>query len=143
MGFVVALVIAGVGMVVATIVAVRLIAIGNLDALELASKIAVPFPATARDWPELRIDAVLPSPAGSEVLLAVRWPGRPENRSVLVVTALDDPAAGRYLTEWCDTRASLSPTPHGTSGLDLRRRRTFQRVELEVLSEDLGRMSPA
>ena len=139
----VALVVAGLGMVMAAGAAVRLLWIGNLDALDLAAKVAIPYPTTARDWPELRIDAVLPSPAGSEVLLAVRWPGRPENRSVLVVAALDDRAACRYLTEWCATRASLSPTPHGPSGLDLRRRRTFQRVELEVLSEDLDQMSPA
>jgi len=36
----------------------RLVHIGNLDALALAEKMAVPDPASALDWPELRVHAV-------------------------------------------------------------------------------------
>lgn len=47
-----------------------------------------------------------------------------------------DLIARRRLDKWCRTGASLSPMPHGPGRLRLRCRRSFHRVELELLSED-------
>ena len=55
--------------------AMRLVRIGNLDAMALAGTAAAPYPSSAADWPELRICAVVPQPGQpSVILLLVGWP---------------------------------------------------------------------
>ena len=43
--------------------------IGHLDMQALADKLATPEPASALDWPELRVHAVIPEPGGQPLVL--------------------------------------------------------------------------
>ena len=40
----------------------HLVRIGNMDALELAAKVAAPDPVSALDWPELHVRAIVQQP---------------------------------------------------------------------------------
>jgi hypothetical protein len=87
------------------------------------------------DWPELRLDAVLPEPLSSDVLVVARWPARPESRSVLLLRIVSNGDRDR-LARWSQRRHSLSPLRWGTDGLELRRRGSVERVQAIVLSEE-------
>jgi len=136
---VVAVTVLAVGLAAGIVLTVRRFELGTLDAFELATKLSAPRPDTLLDWPEVRLETVLQSPwSPSEVLLEARWPGRPETHSVLVVEIDEhDLIARRRLWKWCRTGASLSPMRHGPGRVALRCRRTFHRVELQLLSEDI------
>jgi hypothetical protein len=115
--------------VAALIWTARLVHVGNLDAAELAEKIAVPEPASALDWPELRLRSVVPQPGEPLLaLLLVEWPAHregPGQRSLPL------------LSQWCADRASVSPTRRG--GLvELRRRQSLERVSGRLVAEDTG-----
>jgi hypothetical protein len=115
----------------------RLVHIGNLDALALADKVAVPDPASALDWPELRIRAVVPQPDESGlVLLLVGWPAHPRRAATLLV-AID---SGNHrslptLWQWCASQASVSPIRRGVD-VELRRRQSLERVHAVLVAED-------
>jgi len=82
------------------------------DAAGLPDPAAVPFPCRVADWPEVRLDAVVPDPEQAEhVLLVARCPAHPEVRALLVVE-VDHPAnfAHRLLMHWRDVGAALSQT---------------------------------
>jgi hypothetical protein len=116
----------------------RLLRIGTLDALELASKVAVPDPASALDWPELRVRAVVPQPDESGlVLLLVGWPAQSRQTATLLV-ALDsgDRRSVPMLAHWCATQASVSPSRLGQAGIELRRRQSLDRVQAVLVAED-------
>ena len=92
-----------------------LVHVGNLDAMELAGKVATPDPVSALDWPELHVRAIVPQPDEPPlVLLVVDWPAHPQRAATLLV-ALDrgDHRAVPLLSQWCATRASVSPTRQG------------------------------
>jgi hypothetical protein len=117
--------------------AARLLHIGNLDALELAEKVAVPHPVSVLDWPELRVQAVVEQPTEPPLLLlAVGWPEYPERTATLMI-ALDhgDGRSLSRLSQWCSTRASVSPTRQGTR-MVLRRRQSLERVHAVLMAED-------
>jgi hypothetical protein len=116
----------------------HLLHIGTVDALELASKVAVPKPASALDWPELRVRAVVPQPDESGlVLLLVGWPAQPRQTATLLVALdSDDRRSVPTLAHWCATRASVSPTRLGAAGIELRRRQTLDRVRAVQVAED-------
>jgi hypothetical protein len=117
--------------------AVRLIRAGMRDSLDLTAKLAVPNPVRAADWPELRLDAVVFDPEGSDqVLMVARWPARPGSRAFLVLE-IDDPPkrARRLLAEWRDGDAAISPRAVGGRGLVLRRRRSNDMVRAQVVRE--------
>jgi hypothetical protein len=109
--------------------------VGALDALALAVKTGAPHPTSAVDWPELKLDAVLPEPRCGDVLVVARWPAQPENRSVLLLRIVSGADLER-LARWSQRRNSLSPLRWGTDGLELRRRGSVQRVQAIVLCED-------
>jgi hypothetical protein len=116
----------------------RLIHVGNLDALALAEKAGTPDPVSALDWPELQVKAVVPQPdEPSRILLLVSWPAHPEREATLLV-ALDgdDPRYAHTLGQWCATGASVSPARRGGETLELRRRRSLQRVHAILVAED-------
>lgn len=116
----------------------HLLHIGTLDALELASKVAVPNPTSALDWPELRVRAVVPQPDESGlVLLLVSWPARPRQSATLLV-ALDsaDRRSVPMLAHWCATQAPVSPTRLGKADIELRRRQSVDRVRAVLVAED-------
>ena len=73
----------------------RLVHVSNLDALELASKVGVPHPVSALDWPELRVRAIVPQPGDQAlVLLLVGWPAHPQRAATVhqgVVLAVRQP----------------------------------------------------
>jgi len=116
----------------------HLLRVGTLDALELASKVAVPDLASALDWPELRVRAVVPQPDESGlVLLLVGWPAQQRQTATLLVS-LDsgDRRSVPMLAHWCSTRASVSPTRLGQAGIELRRRQSLDRVQAVLVAED-------
>jgi hypothetical protein len=117
--------------------AVRIVRIGAADSGDLTTKLVVPFPDRAADWPEIRLDAVVPDPDHAErVLLVARWPAHPERRALLVLD-IDDGAsrAQRLLMGWRDADASLSPLAIAANELVLRRRRTKDAVHALVVRE--------
>jgi hypothetical protein len=125
------------GIAAALASAVRLVRIGARDSRDLAAKLAIPFPRCAADWPELRLDAVVPDPdRAKRVLLLARWPAYPERRTLLVLD-VDAGAsrAHRLLMHWRDLDASLAPDLLAGNRLLLRRRRTHDTVIAIVVRE--------
>src|ERR1700730_14168056 len=81
--------------------AVHLIRVGARDSVDLGAKLAIPFPKCAADWPELRLDAVVPDPEHAErVLLLARWPAHPECRALLVLDVNTAARGQRLLMHW-------------------------------------------
>jgi hypothetical protein len=145
----------------------RLVHVGNLDAQALAEKAASPVPASALDWPELHVYAVVPQPGDESVVLlhvgwpacprcevagrsarprcgVIGWPARPRCEAVLLL-ALDH-GNNRSLTllaQWCASVASISPASRGGAELELRRRQSFDRVHAVLIAEDSGHMQIA
>jgi len=115
----------------------RLFRLSNLDAIELASKLDTPRPVSARDWPELHVDAVVADPEiPRRILVLVRWPARPRPRALLVLeTAGTTERAERLLQSWRDAGASVSPTRNGDGGLVLRRRRSPELLLARLIDE--------
>ncbi len=116
----------------------RLVHVGNLDALALAEKVAVPDPASALDWPELHIRVVIPQPGEpSLVLLLVQWPAHPDRVATLLVR-LDgcDQRSVPLLSRWSANRASVSPARPGGGQVELRRRQSLERVRGFLVAED-------
>ncbi len=117
----------------------RKLHISSLDAQSLTAKIAVPKPASALDWPELLVRAVVPQPDEPWlVLLDVSWPEHPRRGATLLV-ALDrsDQTALRLLLRWCDGQASITPTRGLGKELELRRRQSLERVRGSLVAEDV------
>jgi hypothetical protein len=115
----------------------RLVHIGSLDAMALAEKVATPEPLSALDWPELLLREVICTPGDpSEVLLLVQWPAYQDRLSTLLMT-VDDRGRLELLTSWRDTRASIAPVRRGADLLELRRRRSLERVLGVLIAEDL------
>jgi hypothetical protein len=117
----------------------RLVHVGNLDALALAGKVAAPEPASALDWPELRVRAIIPQPDEPPlVLLRVDWPAHPQQAATLLVALdSDDHRAVSLLSQWCATQASVSPARQGAANLELRRRQSLERVHAVLVAEDI------
>jgi hypothetical protein len=116
----------------------RLVHVGNLDALALAEKIGTPQPASALDWPELRLRAVVPQPGEpSLVLLFAEWPAHPDRTATMLVRL--DGGGQPLLSRWCADRASISPVRRG-DGLELRRRQSLERVRGFLVAEDALRL---
>ena len=117
--------------------AVLMLRVGARDSGDLAGKLAISRPVRAGDWPELRLDAVVPDPERDErVLVTARWPAHPESRALLVL-AVDQPVsrAHRLLMRWRDSQASLSPVIDAAGVLSLRRRRTNDVVVAILIDE--------
>ena len=115
-----------------------LVHVGNLDAMELAGKVATPDPVSALDWPELHVRAIVPQPGEQPlVLLLVDWPAHPQRAATLLM-ALDsgDDRSVPLLSQWCATQASVSPTRQGGADLELRRRQSLERVHAVLVAED-------
>jgi hypothetical protein len=125
--------------------AAHLVHVGNLDAHALAEKAASSAPASALDWPELHVHAVVPE-LGEQpvVLLHVGWPAHPRCETVLLL-ALDhgDSRSLSLLAQWCATAASVSPARCGGTELELRRRQSLDRVHAFLIAEDSGHMQIA
>jgi hypothetical protein len=111
--------------------------ISNRDALDLVPKLDIPRPTSARDWPELCIDAVVVDPeVPRRILVLVQWPARPHARSLLVLEPVGAPQrALRLLQQWRDRGVSISPTRVGDRGLLLRRRRSPDQLRTLLHSE--------
>jgi hypothetical protein len=119
--------------------AARHLNIGNLDMQALADKLATPEPASALDWPELRVHAVIPEPGGQPlVLLQVGWPAHPRQMASLLV-ALDhgDERSVPLLAQWCTRQASVAPVRQQGSELEFRRRQSLERVHAVLVAEQL------
>jgi len=119
--------------------AARQVNIGNLDMQALADKLATPEPASALDWPELRVHAVIPEPGGQPlVLLQVGWPAHPRQMASLLV-ALDpgDERSVPLLAQWCTRQASVAPVRQQGSELEFRRRQSLERVHAVLVAEQL------
>jgi hypothetical protein len=123
----------------------RLVYVGNLDAQALADKLATPHPVSALDWPELRVQAVVPQPEvqppGGQplVLLHVGWPEYPARVSTLLVALdSDERRSLSLLSQWCAGRASVAPVRRGGAALELRRRQSLERVHAVMVAEDIG-----
>jgi hypothetical protein len=125
--------------------AARLVHVGNLDAQALAEKAASSASASALDWPELHVHAVVPEPGEqSVVLLHVGWPAHPRCEAVLLL-ALDDGNSQSLslLAQWCASAASVSPARRGGAELELRRRQSLDRVHAFLIAGDSGHMQIA
>jgi hypothetical protein len=121
------------------ILAAYLVQIGNLDMQALADKLATPQPASALDWPELRLHAVIPEPGGQRlILLQVGWPAHPRQTAALLV-ALDhgDERSVPLLAQWCTRQASVAPVRQQGSELEFRRRQSLERVHAVLVAEQL------
>jgi hypothetical protein len=122
----------------------RLVYVGNLDAQALAEKVAVPAPASALDWPELHLQAVVAQPDEPPlVLLHVDWPAYPQRMATLLVELdRDDRRSLSVLTGWCACRASIAPSRRAGAELELRRRQSLERVHAVLIAEDISAPSP-
>jgi hypothetical protein len=117
----------------------RLVHIGAVDALELADKLAVPHPSSPLDWPELQVRAVVPQDEADErllVLLLVEWPAHHEQATLLVDLGCAGQQSLSVLSQWCASRASVSPGPCGPGEVLLRRRQSLERVSGFLVEED-------
>ena len=116
----------------------RLVHIGNLDAHDLAAKLAVPAPASALDWPELHLNAVVAQPDEQPmVLLHVDWPAYPQRAATLLLALdRDDRHSLPLLSRWCADHASVSPARQDGAQLTLRRRQGLERVHALLVAED-------
>jgi hypothetical protein len=123
----------------------RLVRVGNLDALALADKVAVPDPVSALDWPELRVRAIVRQPDERPlVLLLVSWPAhRQREATLLVALDRDDRRSVALLSQWCSSRASISPTRGEGAALEFRRRQSLERVSGVLIAENYVRAGPA
>ena len=117
----------------------RLVHIGNLDARDLAAKLAVPAPASALDWPELHLNAVVAQPDKQPmVLLHVDWPAHPQRAATLLLALdRDDRRSLPLLSLWCADHASVSPARQDGAELTLRRRQSLERVHALLVAEDM------
>ena len=123
----------------------RLVHVGNLDAQALADKLATPNPVSALDWPELRVQAVVPQPEEQPpdgqplVLLHVGWPEHPARVSTLLVALdRDERQSLSLLSQWCAGHASVAPLRREGAALELRRRQSLERVHAVMVAEDMG-----
>lgn len=117
--------------------AAHLVYLGNLEALALAEKAAVPEPVSVLDWPDLQLRAVVAQPdERSLVLLDVFWPARPHFAATVLV-ALDrgDRQSLSVLSQWCAAQVSVASVRQDGAELELRRRRSFERVHARLLAE--------
>lgn len=116
----------------------RLVHVGNLDAQDLADKVATPAPVSALDWPELHLNAVVAQPdEQSMVLLHVDWPAHPQRAATLLLALdRDDRQSLLLLSQWCASRASVSPARRDGAELVLRRRQSLERVHAVLVAED-------
>jgi hypothetical protein len=96
-----------------------------------------PSGLSARDWPELRVDAVVVDPENPwRVLVLVRRPDRPIIRSLLVLeTSGANSRAQRLLQEWRDADAPVAPERNGDRGVILRRRRCPEQLRARLVDE--------
>jgi len=118
--------------------AARIVHIGNLDALGLAAKLATPYPASAADWPELTVRAVVQQPdEQATVLLLVDRPYH-DTPAVTLLLELSGPPerSVRLLENWCQASSSISPRLRGGAEIELRRRQSLERVRGRLLTED-------
>jgi hypothetical protein len=116
--------------------AAYLIHVGMLDAAALAEKTSVPRPKSAVDWPEMRLCSVLAEPEDRNyVLVSVVWPARPRETAVLLFEVSDRKREFRTLEHWSSTDASVIPLRRADDVVELRRRRSLQRVHAHVLAE--------
>ncbi len=117
--------------------AARLVHIGNLDALSLAAKTAVPHPVCPVDWPELRIQAVVTPPDEPfRVLLLVEWPAKQRTATMLVELDPRDRRSPELLAAWRADQVSIAPSWLGGRQVELRRRQSLARVRGLLVSED-------
>lgn len=121
----------------------RLLRVGALDALELADKTRTPVPASALDWPELRVRAAISEGSPGEpglTLLHVEWPDHPGRGATLLVDlgAEQERSLG-LLARWCAADASVSPSRQPEGALELRRRQSLERVRAVLMSENYRR----
>jgi hypothetical protein len=123
--------------------AARLVHVGNLDAQDLASKVATPTPVSALDWPELHLDAVVAQPDEQPVvLLHVDWPAHPQRTATLLLALdRDDRHSLLLLSRWCASQASVSPMRQEGAELVLRRRQSLERVHAVLVAEDTAYLS--
>jgi hypothetical protein len=115
----------------------RLLHISNLDAQALAEKAAFPKPASALEWPELRVrSAVLQPDEAPLAIVQVGWPTYPERGAILLMALDRDPQrAASLLFRWSDSRAAVATVRRGAE-LELRRRQSLERVHAILLAED-------
>ena len=115
----------------------RLLHISSLDAQALAEKVAFPEPASALEWPELRVQSAVPQPDElSLVIVQVGWPAHPERVAVLLVALdRDEQRAVSLLSQWSTSGASVAAMHRGAE-VELRRRRSLERVYAILLAED-------
>ena len=116
---------------------VRAVRTGARASGDLAVDIALQRPRRAADWPDTRLDAVVPDPEHAErVLVVARWPARPESRALLVLE-VDDPTihTHRLLMSWRDLDAPLVARLDAGDRLMLCRRRTPDVVRARILEE--------
>jgi len=118
----------------------RLLRVGTMDALDLASKVATPVPVSALDWPEVRVLAAVSQGTLGDAglaLLHVQWPARPDRTATLLVDlGCDQERSLRLLAEWCAANGSVSPSRGAGTAIELRRRQSLDRVRAELLAED-------
>lgn len=118
----------------------RLLRVGTMDALDLARKVATPVPASALDWPEVRVLAAVSQSSLGEpgmALLHVQWPGHPDATATLLVDlGSEQERSLGLLAEWCAARSAISPSRAAGTMIELRRRQSLDRVRAELLSED-------
>jgi hypothetical protein len=84
------------------------------------------------------VQAIIPQPSDQLlVLLLVGWPAHPQRAATLLL-AIDsgDHRSVPLLSLWCATQAPVSPTRRNGADLELRRRRSLERVHAALIVED-------
>ena len=115
----------------------RVLHMSSRNARKLVAKREQPRPPSARDWPELRVEAVISDPdVPNTLLVVVQWPAHPSPRSLLVLSAAgSDERARKLLVNWRDSEASVSPTRVGDRGVVLRQRHDPQQLQAVLVHE--------
>lgn len=117
----------------------RLLRVGALDAFELADKTRTPVPASALDWPELRVRAAISEGIPGEPGLTLLDVERPDHAgcgaTLLVDLGAEQERSLGLLERWCAADASVSPSRQPEGALELRRRQSLERVRAVLMSE--------
>ncbi len=125
-------------LLVALIWAGRLARDSSAGAPEPADGAARPDLVSALDWPELRVQAVVPEPSEEPLALVVVGRAAGPRREATLLLALDngDDRAVSQLSQWCAAGALVCASRQGGAALELRRGRSLERVHAVLVAED-------
>ena len=120
------------GLVALSLLIVRRLRIGLVEAQLLGSKTAFGHPRSAFEWPECRVVATVGDPEEGALLVVLEWPAHPDRRRSVVLVG--DERSLAQIRQWQATGAHVVTTTQ--TPVVMRRRNSDSSVTVEVLAED-------